>query len=422
MSADTKSGIGGTPGPSAPPAWSGTGELADWEAVRRLWSLDPARRHCNHGSFGALPRSVRANQDALRTLMESNPVGWFRRELPGRLERARTEIARFVGGTVDSVALVTNASAGASAVLSSLRLNPGDELLVTDHIYGAVGFAARRVAERSGARVVTAEIPYAATADEVLDGFARRCSDRTRLVIADEITSATARRFPVAALTEMAHACGAAILIDGAHAPGMLELDLDAGVSDTGASGGARRALPDYYVGNLHKWACAPRGTAVLWASPACRAQLLTPVVSWSEPLGFPASFDQVGTADLTPWLAAPASIALFDRIGWERVRRYNTDLAAYGQHVVAEQLGIAPASLVLDEGLHMAVVPLPRGVAGTQPEALALQERITTELGIEIALTAWGGRGLLRISAQAYNHPSDYEHLAHGLAILLAG
>jgi isopenicillin-N epimerase len=379
---------------SANPIW-GDG----WEDVRSLWALDPDVAHCNHGSFGAVPTPVVQAQDELRARVVSNPCRWYHTDLPGLVVEARSEITRFVGADPGDVALVTNATAGVSSVLQSLALGPADEVVVTDHVYGAVSLAVDRFCARTGASRVVAEVPYESTDEEIAAIVGGRCSERTGLVVIDQITSPTARRFPVEAIAAVAHSHGAAVLVDGAHTPGQLPLD----VPLLGA---------DFWVGNLHKWACAPAGTGALWVTPDWQSRILPLVVSHDDRDGFPASFDRVGTNDLTPWLAAPHALRLLDSLGWDRVRAHNEALVAWAQATVAEILGVSSDRLQRDPGLSMAIVPLPPGVADDRKEARALQDHMDT-IGIEMAVPSWSDHGAIRLSAQVYNQPADYERLA---------
>jgi isopenicillin-N epimerase len=180
----------------------------------------------------------------------------------------------------------------------------------------------------------------------------------------------------------------------------------------------------DFWVGNLHKWAFAPRGTALLAVTPAWRRRIEPLVVSWEQDEGFPLSVEFQGTLDLTPWLAAPTGLFTLRTLGWDEVRAHNASLAAYGQRVVGAALGVAAADLpqpaVAD--LSMRVVPLPAGLATSPAEALALRHHISDKLATETAVNAWNGRGLLRLSAQVYNRPDEYDRLAERLPQLLAG
>jgi isopenicillin-N epimerase len=377
---------------SANPIWGD-----DWDEVRELWRLDPEVAHCNHGSFGAVPGPVLDLQNELRARMAVNPMRWFSREMPGLVTEAREEVARFLGADADDVAFVNNVSAGASAVAQSLPLGPDDEILSTSHIYGAVGYCLDRMSARTGARRVVVELSPAASDEEVVEALAGRCNERTALVVIDQITSGTARRFPLEPIIAAAHRAEAAVLVDGAHAPGMLPLDVPA----LGA---------DFWTGNLHKWACTPAGTGVLWVAPRWQKEMRSLVVSWSEQDGFPNSFERVGTDDLSAWVAAPEAIRLLGSLNWDRVRAHNEALVGWGQATVAEMLGTAGDGLRHDRGLSMALVPLPPGRITEHGHARALHQHLVSR-GVESSISAWTG-GTIRLSAQVYNKPSDYERL----------
>lgn len=379
----------------------------DWEEVRRLWPLDPDVAHCNHGSYGAVPGPVLEVQDGFRAQMVANPVRWFGRESPRLVSEAREEVARFVGGSPDDVAFVNNVSAGVSAIVHSMALGPGDEVVSSDHIYGAVSSALDRLCARTGATRVVAEVPFEASDEEVVAIFAKHCSDRARLVVVDQVTSPTARLFPVAGVAQAAHDAGAAVLVDGAHAPGMLPLDVPA----IGA---------DFWTGNLHKWACAPAGTGALWVAPPWQDRMRSLIVSWGEADGYPLSFERVGTEDLSAWLAAPSALELLGSLGWDRVRGHNAALVEWAQATVADILGVAPGKLRHDAGLSMAIVPLPPGRADTPEQTKAVQHHLQS-LGVEMAIGCWGGHGRIRLSAHVYNRPSDYERMAMGVRDFLA-
>ena len=378
----------------------------DWDEVRRLWPLDPEVAHCNHGSFGALPGPVLAAQNELRSRMAANPMRWFDRELPGLLIEARAEVAEFIGAGPEEVGFVSNVSAGVSAVAQSLALGPGDEVLSTNHAYGAVSSALDRLCSRTGATRDITDIPVDSTNEEVVGIIAEHCSERTALVVVDQVTSPTARRFPIEAIARLAHQYGAAVMVDGAHSPGMLPLE----VPTIGA---------DFWVGNFHKWACAPAGTGALWVAPPWREQMLSLVVSWGEADGFPRSFDRVGTDDLSAWLAAPCSLRLLGSLGWDRVRAHNEALVCWAQATVGEILGVPTAEFRHDAGVSMAIVPLPPGIAGTREEAHAIRAKMAAQ-GVEMAVRSWNGRGGIRLSAYVYNRPADYERMAMGVRDIL--
>jgi isopenicillin-N epimerase len=394
---------------AAPSTASATNEVwgPDWAEVRALWPLEPTVAHLNHGSFGAVPTAVLEEQQSWQDRMEANPVRFLARELPGALHQARAEVADFVGVDADAIAFVRNATTGVSTVMSCLPLRPGDQLLLTDHAYGAVRIAADRWARLAGAEVVVVHVPLGAGDDEATEAVTAAVTDRTRLAVLDHITSPTARRLPLVHLVPALKSRGVPVLVDGAHATGMLDLELD-------------RLGADFWTGNLHKWCCAPRGAAVLYAAPDQRAGLRPLVASWGESEGFPTAFDDTGTEDPTAWLAAPRALRTLDRLDLDRVRRHNVDLAVHGQRVVADALGLGPDELPRDPAVSMQLVPLPAGVASDPAEAAALQALIADEAAVEVAVTSWRGNGFVRVSAHVYNAPEDYARLAAALPSLL--
>lgn len=378
-----------------------------------LWPLDPKLLHLNHGSFGAVPATVLAEQQRWRERMEGNPTGFYRRELQPALDAARLAACAFLGADADGVAFVQNSTSGIAAVLAAFPLAAGDEVLVTDHVYGAVLFGARKAAARVGASVVVAQVPLGASDDEMVAALVSEVTGRTRLAIVDQVTSATAQVFPVDRIVATLQERGVAVLIDGAHAPGLVPVDL-----------GALR--PDFWVGNFHKWPCAPRGSAGLFVAERWRELVGSFPVSWREDEGFPHSFLLPGTVDSSAWLSVPAAFAFFEAWGWAAVRGRNGALAAYGQRVVADALGADVSRMPGNAGgasagaaLAMRLVPLP-GVRADRVAVDALRDRVADEFGIESVINVWGGQVLARLSAQLYNRESDYERLAAALRSLL--
>lgn len=371
--------------------------------ARGMWSLATDAAPINHGSYGAVPTDTSAHQMSLLATMEARPGRWFS-TLPRRVGAARVRIADFLGVPHERTALVPNASAGVSVVLQSLDLAPGAEILVTDHIYGAVRMAADRAVARVGGRVQIARIPLEASDDEVIDALVAELSDRTALVIVDQITSATARTLPVAGLSVRLRAHGVPLLVDAAHAPGMLDLPT------TGIDA-------DYWVGNLHKWACTPRGTAALVVSARVAHDQFPLIDSWGAPDPFPERFDMQGTIDATAYLAAPHALDLIEEeFGWSWTRRYATDLVSFGQQVVADALesatGESARPAISGAAPTMRLVEFPAGLVTDQEDAHALS-RVLARLGFETAVTSWNDRGFLRLSAHVYNAPDDYTRFA---------
>lgn len=379
--------------------------------ARLFFSLDPSVSYLNHGAFGAVPISVQRAQQRLRDEMEANPLRFFTQGLAERIAHTRRHLATFLGADPDGTALVGNATTGVAVVLQSLGLRPGDEVLTTDHGYGAVALAVERECARTGAAHRCLPVPLGAGDEEIVEIVrAGLRPGRTRLLIVDQLTSPTARLFPAAAIVGVARERGVPVLVDAAHAPGMLPV--------TVASIGA-----DFWVGNLHKWAYAPRGTAALVVSEPWRERIQPLVVSWEQHRGYPARIEWQATLDYTGWLAAPVGLFTLRSLGVDRVRAHNAALAAYGQRVVGDALGVAPADLPDPGGptVAMRLVPLPPGVATTIDAADELRARIAERLGTEVSVAGWNGRGWLRLCAQVYNAPEEYDRLAVRLPTLLA-
>jgi isopenicillin-N epimerase len=366
-------------------------------AVLEAFGLDPDVLHLNHGAFGVAPAAVRQAAAAWRERAERNPHRFNRVEAGGLVAAARERAAAFLGVEASRAAWVRNVSEGVSAVLGSLELRPGDELVTSTHGYGAVRKALGRHAARAGARVVEAAFPVGAADDVIVSAYAAACSARTRLVVADRITSPTATVVPVAAVAAAAAAAGAPVLVDAAHAPGQLPDDI--------AALGA-----DHWVGNLHKWAYAPRGSAILWSRPG--ADVTPTVLSWQLDDGYAESFDYPGTWDYAGWLAAPDGLAYWAALGgWDTVARL-ADLAADGQKRVAGALGTALDQLPAVPAPLMRLVPLPDGALTSPAGADSLYEALSRRR-VEVAPVYFGGAGYLRIAAAPYNTPDDYDRLA---------
>ncbi|MFI5874964.1 aminotransferase class V-fold PLP-dependent enzyme [Streptomyces sp. NPDC051445] len=378
--------------------------LPDGRPAKEAWTLDPRLRHLNHGSFGAVPRIAQERQSALRAEMERAPVAWFP-ALPGRIAAARAAVADRLRTDGKDLAFVLNASAGAAVVHAALAARPGGDIVVTDHGYGAVTMGARRLADRWGTGVRTARVPLAADAEQAYRAVMAEVDDGVALIVLDQITSATARLMPVERVGAEAARRGITLLVDGAHAPGLLAAPLDGLVCDA-------------WVGNLHKWGCAPRGTAALVARGALRADLHPLIDSWAAKEPFPDRFDQQGTLDATGWLAAPAAWDFIDDTwGWDTARRYMDELADHGAQVVAAAFARSgtPADPV-DVGMPvpgMRLVRLPEGLGTTRLTADALRDRASAELGVEAAFTSFDGLGYLRLSAHVHNTPDDYAYFA---------
>jgi isopenicillin-N epimerase len=377
------------------------------------WDLDPTVIFLNHGSFGACPRVVLQLQAELRQRMEREPVLFMHRELEGLLDAARAVLAEFVGCDADDLAFVPNATTGVNTVLQSLPLSPGDELLCTDQEYNACRNALDRVAQRAGAKVVVAAVPFPVQApQQIVDAVLAKVTARTRLLLVDHVTSPTGIVQPVAELVAACTARGIDTLVDGAHAPGMLPLDLRA----LGAA---------YYTGNCHKWLCTPKGSALLFVRRDRQAHVQPLVTSHgrnsprTDRSRFRLEFDFTGTDDYTPFLCIPAALRFLSGLlpgGMPALAAHNHALAVWARERLCAALGTptpAPASMLGS----LAAVPLPPshrpgvGMLGLDP----LQDALWQQHRIEVPVMRWTTPALrlLRVSPQIYNSREQYEHLA---------
>lgn len=384
------------------------------------WALDPNVTFLNHGSFGACPRVVIAAQDAFRTRMEREPIAFLVRALECEYDRVRARLGALLACDADDLAFVTNATSGVNTVLRSLTFRADDEILITDHGYNACNNAARWVAERAGARVTVASIPFpVASEDVVVERIVAAVTPKTRLAIVDHVTSPTGLVFPIERITRELAARNVDVLVDGAHAPGMVALELD-------SLGTA------YYTGNCHKWLCAPKAAAFLHVRRDKQADVVPLTISHgrnserTDRSRFRVDFDWVGTVDPTPWLAIPAALDFLAALypaGLSGLHAHNRALALSARARLCSALDVpapAPESMIGS----LAAVPLPdRFVGLSDRTAEVIQKRLFDEHRIEVPMVPWGPRRhpLVRVSAQAYNDDADYEALVKGLTNVLA-
>lgn len=389
--------------------------------LRSLWTLDPEVTFLNHGSFGACPRKVLERQDQFRRDLESEPVRFFLREYEGHLDASRAELASFVGAAASDLVFVSNATSAVNAVFRSLEFGHGDEILVTNHAYNACRNAIDYAAECGGAKVVTIGVPFPlASSDEVVDAVLSSVTNRTRIALIDHVTSPTGLVLPIDPIIDELHRRNVDVFIDGAHAPGMLPVNIE-------------RLGVAYYTGNCHKWICAPKGAGFLYARPD-RQQGIRPLVishgansQRKDRSRFQIEFDWTGTGDVTPHLCVGEAIRYLGGLapgGWEEIRRRNRELALQARDLVCSRLGI---EIPAPDEMIGSLVALPLPDAKRPPTELfldPLQEELWQQDRIEIPVQYWPAfpQRLIRLSAAIYNHIDEYPRLADALAKLFAG
>lgn len=369
------------------------------------WTLDPDLAYLNHGGFGAAPAVVLAEQQRWRDALEANPAGFLTRQLPGLLDGVRDQVAAFLGADPDGLVFTDNATTGTQTVIAAASLAlfaPGDEVLTTDHCYPAVLAQLRRVTDATGAVLRVAAVPLpavsrAVVAEAVLAGL----SPRTKLVVIDHIASCSGLVFPVPEIVAQCRRQGIAVLVDGAHAPGQLPVDLG-------------RLGADFWVGNLHKWVCAPKAVAVLHAAPERREMLRPLVASHGAFDGYQPSFDWTGTRDPTALLAVPAALAFFKQAGWQATRAHNNELARQGAELVARRAGTESVAHPAELSAAMRLVRLPAPLENV--DSRTLENRLLDRHRVVVPVTQHGGSRYLRVSAQLYNTLGDYERLGEAL------
>lgn len=381
------------------------------------WPLDPSIDFLNHGSFGSCPRPVRAVQQSLVERLEARPIEFLARELEGRYDAVREVLGDFLGARPQDLVFVPNATYAVNSVLRSLSLEPGDELLVTDYEYNACRNVIDFVAARAGATVQVVGLPWpVADPQQIVDALVAAVTARTRLLLIDHITSQTAIVLPIQAIIQEMQARQVRVLVDGAHAPGHVALDLQA----LGA---------DYYTGNCHKWINAPKGAAFLAVDPRWQDEVRPACISHGanspreDRSRYLIEFDWTGTSDPTAVLTIPAAIEFGESFdgGWEGLRSHNHQLVVEARRYLLEKLGLdapAPESMLG----AMATIPLLPLSTPAHDNWDPLQTALREQYRIEVPVMGWGGRdGLpayrgLRVSAQAYNRLEQYERLADAL------
>ncbi len=375
---------------------------------QRFWLLDRNITFLNHGSFGACPRHVLEVQAKLRSQLENEPLRFFGREWEPLLDASRSKLGEFLGADEEDLVFVPNATTGVNAVLRSLKFAADDELLTTNHEYNACRNALDFVASRAEAKVVVANIPFPIESpQQVIDAILGEVTPKTRLVLLDHITSQTGLIFPIQQIIRELQQRSVDVLVDGAHAPGMIPLNL--GEID-----------PTYYTGNCHKWLCAPKGAAFLYVKPEKQAEIRPLTIShganstFTHKSRFQLEFDWMGTDDPTAYMCVSEAIGFMGSFlpsGWDELMQRNHELVVEGREIICSALDVVPPCSEEMIG-SMATIPLPK--AFDRYTQMSLHDRLFDEFGIEVQIVPWQTEPklLIRISAQLYNTLEQYEYL----------
>ena len=384
-------------------------------SLRQEFLLDPDVIFLNHGSFGATPRPVFESYQVWQRRLEWQPVQFLGTDIAAYLAEARQALGSYLNVAADDLVYVPNATFGVNVVARSLQLGPGDEVLATDHEYGACENAWLFMSRERGFRYARQPIPLPlASAADVVEQFWAGVTPQTKVIFLSHITSPTAMRLPVEAICARARAAGILTVIDGAHAPGQISLDLTA----MGA---------DFYTGNCHKWLCAPKGAGFLFARPEVQ-HLVEPLIigwGWGEGRTFTFGSDYLdylqypGTNDYAAYLAVPAAIAFQAQHDWEVIR---AGCRALVERAIGRINGLTGLPLLYPEPVgdaysQMAIAALPDSI-----DLTVMKKRLIEEFRVEIPLIRWNGRQFIRISIQGYNDENDIDALLAALEIVLAG
>jgi isopenicillin-N epimerase len=377
---------------------------------RDLFLLDPHITFLNHGSFGATPRPVFETYQRWQRKLERQPVEFLGRRFNDLMREARTSLAAFIHTDPDDIVYVPNATTGLNIVARSLRLEPGDEILTTDHEYGAMDRMWRFIARKTGAIYKPHSIPVpVTTSNDFVERFWSGVTPRTRIVFLSHITSPTALIFPVKEICRRARDAGIISIVDGAHTLGQLDLD----VQDLGA---------DFYSSNAHKWLCAPKGSAFLYARREMQSFIEPLIVSWGYESEKPSASrfideqEWTGTRDIAAFLSVPAAIQFVQEHQWDQVRLQCHTLAQFACEQITDLTGLPPLSPdSIEWYAQMVTLPLP------PCDPAQLKARLYDEFRIEVPIVTWQNRQFIRISIQAYNTLEDVEKLVDALRKIFA-
>jgi len=368
--------------------------------IKKQFLLDKNVTFLNHGSFGACPIPVLERCQEWQREVERQPVEFFQRRAPSLLNGARAALGAFLKVNHRDVVYVSNATTGMNIIANSLSLKEGDEVLATDHEYGAVDRTWRFWGKERGFTYKQVAIPLATSREEMLELLWKGVSKKTKVISVSHISSPTATIFPVEEICRRARAEGIITVIDGAHAPGQIELNLN-------------QIEPDFYVGNLHKWLCAPKGCAFLYADKRVQKFVKPLVVSWGYEAIEPSEsifldyLEYIGTRDLAPFLTTSAAIEFLERNNWEKVRQDCHQILIDCEREVRKITGMPSVYDNPDRFSQMAAIRLPLGV-----DPFSFKEQLWQEFKIEVPVYLWNNQPLIRVSIQGYNSPADIHKL----------
>jgi len=369
-------------------------------ALLDAFFVDPECRYLNHGAYGAVSRPVAETATNLRYRIETQPSRFLSEDLPGMIRHSANRLGEFVGARGEDLVFVSNATTAMNAVLRSLVLLPGDEVLTTKHVYGAVARTLEFVCERSGARLVHADIPFPATSPEDLtNAVLSAVTGRTRLIVVDHVTSPSALVMPVREITDFASDRGIQVLVDGAHGPGMLPLHID-------------ELNATWYAGNCHKWLGTPRGCGFLWTKPSRQALVRPTTISHGVGMSYHEAFDWPGTIDFTPWLCIDAALEFRASIGEKRINTHCLKTIRKGAKLVANSVGgeLGGTRQLMS---FMAAVRLPMKRKASKRDAGTLRSVLRHRHQIEVSTECIDDVIWMRLCAYVYNEISDFEALA---------
>ena len=384
------------------------------------WGLDPNTVFLNHGSFGATPIAVLEEQDRIRRLMERDPVHFVERLSHEMWQDSINELSKFLNADSGGMSFVANATTGVNTILRSLNLSKGDEIIVPDHAYQACRNAIDFVTERSGARTVVIRIPFRIDDEsDIIDPIVSAINDKTVLAMIDTVSSPTGIRMPFEKLVGLIQERGVDVLVDAAHGPGIVPLDI-------------RKLNAAYITGNCHKWICTPKGSAFLHIRDDRREGVkpLTIGHGYSSDLPsaekFRMEFDWTGTRDPSPWLCIPFAISHIGGLingGWTEIMNKNHEMVIYGRDLLCETLDISPPtpdSMV--SSMSSVEFPWNEDVGPAPIEGDPIHNTLFDEYRIQVPVISWPNhnRKYLRISAQVYNSKEDYEYLSDSLISIL--